>query len=66
MEKIEVNRCVKLAHFKEIESYSLHHFSDTSNNGYETANYIRLKDIEGRIHCALMLGKSRVLPIKMN
>ncbi|XP_057294388.1 uncharacterized protein LOC130622946 [Hydractinia symbiolongicarpus] len=65
LKKLEVNRCVKPLHFKEIESTSLHHFSDASNEGYGTATYLRIRDVEGNVNCCLLLGKSRVAPIKM-
>ncbi|XP_043088612.1 uncharacterized protein LOC122334667 [Puntigrus tetrazona] len=43
----------------------LHHFSDASNSGYGQCTYLRSISEEGNIHCALVIGKSRVAPIKV-
>lgn len=41
-----------------MEKCQLHHFSDTSLLAYGSVN------VEGRIHCALLLGKSKLAPIR--
>ena len=43
---------------------TLHHFSDASQDGYGKVSYLRLVDQKGMIHCALVMAKSRVTPIK--
>ena len=45
-------------------SSSLHHFSDASENGYGQVVYVRLVNAIGKIHCSLVIAKSRVAPIK--
>ena len=40
---------------------SLHHFSDASELGYGQCSYIRMVNETGRIHCSLLLEKSRVV-----
>ena len=42
----------------------LHHFSDASVEGYGQVSYLRLVDAENKIHCAFLMGKSRVAPFK--
>ena len=42
----------------------LPHCSDASESGHGTASYIRLTNHEGRVHCAFMLRKSGVSPLK--
>ena len=42
----------------------VHHFSDASEEGYGQCSYLRLIDEFGTIHCSLLIGKSRVSPIK--
>ena len=37
----------------------MHHFSDVSQSGYGQCSYIR-----AQIHCCLLIGKSRVTPLK--
>ena len=45
-------------------SSSLHHFSDASENGYGQVVYVRLVNAIEKIHCNLVIAKSRVAPIK--
>ncbi len=60
----EIPRCYKPDGFKELKSVELHHFTDASTEGYGTASYLRLEDVEGKVHCGLIMGKSRVAPLK--
>lgn len=59
-----VSRCLKPAGFGDVVTAQLHHFSDASESGYGTASYLRLTNNKGDVHCAFMLGKSRVAPLK--
>ena len=59
-----VRRSVKPDDFGEIESAQLHHFSDASNYGYGTVSYLRLVSRTDNVHCTLLAGKSRVVPVK--
>ncbi|XP_070570012.1 uncharacterized protein [Ptychodera flava] len=61
---IAIPRCYKPPHFGRLESVELHHFSDASMEGYGVASYLRLVDVNGSIHCCLIVGKSRVAPMK--
>ena len=63
-ENLAVSRCIQTADFGEIKSVTLHHLSDASENGYGQCSYIRLVDNDNRVHCSLLLGKSRVVPKK--
>ena len=47
-----------------LHNVQLHHFSDASEVGYRSASYLRLVDDKGRIHCGLVMAKSRVAPLK--
>ena len=40
---------------------SLRHFSDASELGYGQCSYITMVNETGRIHCSLLLEKSRVV-----
>ena len=57
-------RCFKPKEFGMLHNVQLHHFSDASEVGYGTASYLRLVDDMGRIHCGLVMAKSRVAPLK--
>ena len=50
--------------FGKIVETSLYHFSDASEKGYGPCSCIRLVNDEGKIHCSLLVGKSRVTPKK--
>lgn len=64
LEKLKVPRCHKPNEFGEIKKVELHHFSDASQNGYGQCSYLRLTDDNDCIHCSLVMGKSRVTPLK--
>ncbi|XP_039547061.1 uncharacterized protein LOC120492841 [Pimephales promelas] len=62
--KVQIPRCFAPPNFGPILSIELHHFSDASSQGYGQCSYIRLMS-ESKIHCALVMGKARVAPIKV-
>ena len=64
LEEVSVDRCYRPKDFGEVRQRSLHLFSDASEIGYGVASYIRQVDINGRIHVAMVFGKSRVTPTK--
>ena len=64
LKNIKLNRCYKPAGFGKVFSYSLHYFSDASKRGCVQATYIKLVNKIGKIHCSLVMGKSRVAPMK--
>ena len=64
LEKISIQRCIVPSDFGEIFEVSFHHFSDASTSGYGQVSYTRLVNRQGKIHCAFMLGKARVAPLK--
>ena len=64
LENIEVTRCFKPHGFGRVMSANLHHFSDASQIGYGQSSYLRLVDVDGHVHCSLVMGKSRVAPLK--
>ena len=64
IEKVRIPRCVKPVGFGEVVSSTLHHFSDASEIGYGTASYIRQVNTNGGINVSLLMGKSRVAPMR--
>ncbi|XP_070556473.1 uncharacterized protein [Ptychodera flava] len=64
LENVSTQRCYKPADFGEVKVREIHHFSDASEYGYGVALYIRLINEDGRIHCAFLMGKARVAPLK--
>lgn len=60
----QINRCIKPSDFGTIVAAQLNHFSDACENGYGTVSFLKLTNDKGLVHCALMMGKSRVAPLK--
>ena len=50
--------------FGEVKSAQLHHFCDASTVGYGQCSYLRLVDLNVKVHCSLVMAKSRVAPVK--
>ena len=42
----------------------MHHFPDASDIGYGQASYLRMVNEDGKVYCCLLIGKSRVTPLK--
>jgi hypothetical protein len=64
LEEFGIPRCVKSADIGGIRICQLHHFADASQLGYGVVSYIRLIDMNNHIHCALLMSKARVAPLK--
>lgn len=64
LETIQLPRCVKPAGFDDTVHAELHLFSDASLSGYGACAYLRLVNNAGKVHVCLLLGKSRVSPLK--
>ena len=64
LESIQVERCLKPDNFGQVKSVEMHHFSDASTLGYGQCSYLKLIDSDQNVHCSLLMGKSRVAPIK--
>ncbi len=61
---LNIQRCVKPDGFGKVEVTEVHHFSDASTGGYGQCSYLRLVNSSGQVHCSLLMGKSRVVPLK--
>ena len=64
LENIAVPRYLKSRQLSQVVDVQLHHFSDASSGGYGCVSYLRYKDVDNKFHCLLLMGKSRVAPIK--
>jgi hypothetical protein len=64
LEKISMPRCLKPSDFGEVASAELHHLSDASTQGYGQCSYVRLINTRDEVHCAFVMGKARVSPLK--
>ena len=66
LNSFKIARCFKPKNFGNVKGYSLHHFSDVSDIGYGQASYLQMVNEDGKVHCCLLIGKSRVTPLKFN
>ena len=64
LEQFEIKRCLVPEEFGKIIQCQLHHFADASQEAYGSVSYLRLVSAERRIHCAFLIGKSRLAPVK--
>ncbi|XP_053395836.1 uncharacterized protein LOC128555987 [Mercenaria mercenaria] len=64
LENIVVSRCFRPKDFGNIKNTQLHMFSDGSELGYGACAYLRMVDEDGRVMCSLVLGNSRLAPMK--
>ncbi|XP_055056153.1 uncharacterized protein [Misgurnus anguillicaudatus] len=62
---VKIERCYLPDDFKTVHKYEVHHFSDASVNGYGVCTYLRAISTTGKIHCVLVIAKSRVSPTKV-
>ena len=60
----QVYRSFKPKGVGEIKEVELHLFSDSSRQGYAAVAYLRLKDVTNQVHCAFVMGKARLAPIR--
>ena len=51
--------------FGEAKVVEVHHFSDASCSGPGQCSYLRLVNQSGQVHFSLLVGKSRVVPLKL-
>ena len=63
LQHINIQCCVKPRGFS-VHKAEFHHFCDASLLGYGVCSYLRLVSPQGEVHVSLVLGKSRVTPIK--
>ena len=62
MDGKSIARFLKPENFGDVVNCTLHHFSDAWESGYGKSSYIQLLNESGRVHCTLLIGKSRVAP----
>ena len=56
-------KAMMIHHFSHAK---LHHFSDASSQGYGAVLYLQQIDGNGKVHCSLIMAKSRLAPLKSN
>ena len=61
---MKVPCCVKPNQFRKVDSIQLHYFSDASEDCCGVGSYLRIVDSQGNIACSMLLGKTRVPPLK--
>ena len=64
LDQFKVERCLVSACFGRPVKCELHHFCDAFMSACGSVSYLRAVNAEGKIHCSLLLGKSRLAPIR--
>ncbi|XP_071964267.1 uncharacterized protein [Antedon mediterranea] len=64
LDEWSVPRCYKSELPTDVISRQLHVFADASNYGYGMAAYIRQESSDGHVQMSLVMGRSRVAPLK--
>ena len=62
--QLKILRCYKPDDFGKPKSIELHSFSDASISGYGQCSYVRMVNDQQKVHCSLVMAKSRVTPLK--
>ena len=62
LEGHEIIRYFEPSGFGNIKEFWLHNFSDASEEGYGHFSYLRMVNMDERIHCCFLVGKARVTP----
>lgn len=62
--ELKIRHCYKPDNFGDVKSVELHSFSDASVNGYGQCLYLRMVNNHDEVHCALVMAKLRVTPLK--
>ena len=64
LEQFRITRSFKPQEFSDVKQCELHHFSDASNQGYGAVLYLHQINAVGKVHCSLIITKSRLAPLK--
>ena len=64
LSRISLGRCIKPLYFGDLKFAELHNFADASQIAYGAVSYLRMVDVEDRIHCTFLIGKSRLAHLK--
>jgi len=64
LKELTVPRCFIGEDLDEIKDAQVHVFCDASEVGYSIVAYLRLVDIERKIHVSFVMGKTRLAPLK--
>ena len=65
LSKVSIDRCIQPTELDMSTSVvELHMFSDASEYAYGSAVYSKIYDVNGNVKCSLLIGKSRLAPIK--
>jgi hypothetical protein len=64
LQGMKIRRCFRPLDFGIPVKFELHCFSDASLRGFGAVAYIRMTNVKGQVSCSLVLGKSRLAPLK--
>ncbi|XP_064641320.1 uncharacterized protein LOC135496114 [Lineus longissimus] len=56
--------CLRSDELGTVIHSQLHHFADASQGGLGATSYLRQEDVNGRVHCSLVMSKAKLAPLK--
>lgn len=65
LEHFSFPRCLKPEGFEDCEFAQLHHLADASEYAYGSVSYLLMRNSSNKMHCALLMDKSRVAPLRL-
>ena len=65
LSEVSVDRCFRCPRLGKLAAVELHNFCDASERGHAAVSYVRFVDTNGYVHCAFIMGKTRVNPLRM-
>ena len=65
LKELQFPRCFEPKTISQKKRYELHNFADASTSGYGQCSYLSVKDEDGNVNVSLVMGKSRLSPLKI-
>ena len=64
LSRVSLGRCIKPLYFGDLKFSELHNVEDALHIACGAVSYLRMVDVEDKIHCTFLTGKSRLAHLK--
>ena len=65
LSRVSLGRCIKPLYFGHLKFSELHNVEDALHIACGAVSYLRMMDVEDKIHCTFLTGKSRLAHLKL-